>query len=192
MKDLVGKEIAPQKGLDKVESELAIAQAKLKGLKSKLQLLGIGYRWMGEKITKKLTEISVNIEANKKGITAEQEVELRSALIDIQMVDINEVIDSLNAKIDELPIIEPALEEVEQEEIEEPKVEEVAEEKPVIKTFTDLKVELSTLTAEDMAKKYNKGENLQFLKTIAEKVGYENKLPTLELEITKLIKVLLR
>jgi len=147
---------------------------------------------MLEKITKKLTEISVNIEANKKGITAEQEVELRSALIDIQMVDINEVIDSLNAKIDELPIIEPALEEVEQEEIEEPKVEEVAEEKPVIKTFTDLKVELSTLTAEDMAKKYNKGENLQFLKTIAEKVGYENKLPTLELEITKLIKVLLR
>ena len=41
-KDLVEKEIAPQKRLDKIESERVIAQAKLKGLKSKLQLLGIG------------------------------------------------------------------------------------------------------------------------------------------------------
>ncbi len=41
-KDLVEKEIAPQKQLDKIVSERAIAQAKLKGLQSKLQLLGIG------------------------------------------------------------------------------------------------------------------------------------------------------
>ena len=42
LKDLVAKEISPKKQLDKTESERAIAQAKLKGLKSKLQLLGIG------------------------------------------------------------------------------------------------------------------------------------------------------
>jgi len=42
LKDLVAKEISPKKQLDKIESERAIAQAKLKGLKSKLQLLGIG------------------------------------------------------------------------------------------------------------------------------------------------------
>ena len=41
-KDLVEKEIAPQKQFDKIASERAIAQAKLKGLQSKLQLLGIG------------------------------------------------------------------------------------------------------------------------------------------------------
>ena len=40
-KDLVAKEIAPQAKLDKVNAERAIAQAKLKGLQSKLKLLGI-------------------------------------------------------------------------------------------------------------------------------------------------------
>lgn len=42
LKNLVAKEISPKKQLDKIESERAIAQAKLKGLKSKLQLLGLG------------------------------------------------------------------------------------------------------------------------------------------------------
>lgn len=41
-KELVQKEIAPQKKLDKISSERAIAQAKLKGLQSKLQMVGIG------------------------------------------------------------------------------------------------------------------------------------------------------
>lgn len=41
LKDLVAKEISPKKQLDKIESERAIAQAKLKGFKSKMQLLGI-------------------------------------------------------------------------------------------------------------------------------------------------------
>ncbi len=41
LQDLVGKEIAPQKQLDKIVSERAIAQAKLKGFQAKLQLLGI-------------------------------------------------------------------------------------------------------------------------------------------------------
>ena len=41
LKDLVAKEISPKKQLDKIESERAIAQAKLKGLKSRMQLLGI-------------------------------------------------------------------------------------------------------------------------------------------------------
>lgn len=41
-KDLVAKEIAPQAKLDKITSERAIAQARLKGLQAKLQLLGIG------------------------------------------------------------------------------------------------------------------------------------------------------
>lgn len=39
--ELVAKQIAPQKQLDKIISERAIAQAKLKGIKSRLQLLGI-------------------------------------------------------------------------------------------------------------------------------------------------------
>ncbi len=42
LKDLVAKEISPKKQLDKIESERAIAQAILKGLKAKLQLLGLG------------------------------------------------------------------------------------------------------------------------------------------------------
>ena len=41
LKDLVAKEISPKKQLDKIESERAIAQAKLKELKAKLQLLGL-------------------------------------------------------------------------------------------------------------------------------------------------------
>ena len=41
-KELVAKEIAPQKNLDKISAERTIAQAKLKGLQSKLQLVGIG------------------------------------------------------------------------------------------------------------------------------------------------------
>ena len=39
--DLVNKEIAPQKRLEKVASERAIAQAKLKGLTSRMQVVGI-------------------------------------------------------------------------------------------------------------------------------------------------------
>ena len=42
LKDLVTKEISPKKQLDKIESKRAIAQATLKGLKAKLQLLGLG------------------------------------------------------------------------------------------------------------------------------------------------------
>jgi cobalt-zinc-cadmium efflux system membrane fusion protein len=41
LRDLVGKGIAPQKKLDKISSERSIALAKLKGLESKLNLLGI-------------------------------------------------------------------------------------------------------------------------------------------------------
>ncbi len=39
--ELVTKQIAPQKQLDKITSERAIAQAKLKGIQSRLKLLGI-------------------------------------------------------------------------------------------------------------------------------------------------------
>ena len=39
--DLVNKEIAPQKRLEKVDSERAIALAKLKGLKSRMDIIGI-------------------------------------------------------------------------------------------------------------------------------------------------------
>ena len=39
--DLVNKEIAPQKRLEKVDSERAIALAKLKGLKSRMDVVGI-------------------------------------------------------------------------------------------------------------------------------------------------------
>ena len=39
--DLVQKEIAPQSGLDKIESERAIAKAKTQGLKSRMKVLGL-------------------------------------------------------------------------------------------------------------------------------------------------------
>ena len=39
--DLVQKEIAPQSGLDKIESERAVAKAKIQGLKSRMKVLGL-------------------------------------------------------------------------------------------------------------------------------------------------------
>ena len=39
--DLVKKEIAPQSGLDKIESERAMAKAKIQGLKSRMKVLGL-------------------------------------------------------------------------------------------------------------------------------------------------------
>jgi len=51
LKDLVAKEIAPRKDLDKIVSERTIAQAQLKGLQSRLKLLGIVIPTGGDFIT---------------------------------------------------------------------------------------------------------------------------------------------